>query len=72
MGDVWKLVQTSSCLFFLHILISLKIYIIQYCGTWYGFDCEGFVTMFVNLSYLHIYDNEFDDEEADEDHSEEP
>ncbi len=24
MDDVWKLVQTSSCLFFLHILISLK------------------------------------------------
>jgi hypothetical protein len=28
--------------------------------------------MFANLTYLHIYDNESDDEEADEDHSEEP
>jgi hypothetical protein len=24
--------------------------------------------MFVNPTYLHIYDNEFDDEKADEDH----
>jgi len=45
--------------------------IIQYCGTWYGFDCEGFITMFVNLSYLHVYDSEFDDEEV-EDRSKEP
>jgi hypothetical protein len=28
--------------------------------------------MFVNLTYLHIYDNEFDDEEANEGHFEEP
>jgi hypothetical protein len=27
--------------------------------------------MFVDLTYLHIYDNEFDDEEADEYHFEE-
>ncbi len=28
--------------------------------------------MFADLTYLHIYDNEYDDEEADEDHSENP
>jgi hypothetical protein len=28
--------------------------------------------MFTNLIYLHIYDNESDDEEADDDHSKEP
>jgi len=52
--------------FFLHAPISLKIYIIQYCGTWYGSDCGGFVTMFGDLTYLHVYDNEFDNEEANE------
>jgi hypothetical protein len=35
--------------------------IIQYCGTWYGFDRGGFATMFTNPTYLHIYDNESDD-----------
>jgi hypothetical protein len=28
--------------------------------------------MFANLTYLHIYDNESDDEEANEDHFEKP
>jgi len=28
--------------------------------------------MFADPTYLHIYDNEFDDEKADEDHSKEP
>jgi len=46
--------------------------IIQYCGRWYGYDRGGFATMFADLSYLHVYDNEYDDEEADEDHYEEP
>jgi hypothetical protein len=46
--------------------------IIQYFGTWYGSDRGGFVVMFVDLTYLHIYDNEFDDEEANEDHFEKP
>jgi hypothetical protein len=50
----------------------IKKYIIKYCGTWYGFDCGGIVTMFADLTYLHIYDNEFDDEEANEGHFEEP
>jgi hypothetical protein len=46
--------------------------IIQYCGTWHGFDHEGFATMFADPTYLHIYDNEYDDEEVDENHFEEP
>ncbi len=57
---------------FLTCVDLTKKYIIQYCETWYGFDREGFATMFVDLTYLHIYDNEFDDEEADEDHFEKP
>ncbi len=44
----------------------IKNYIIQYCGTWYGSDHEGFVAIFVNLTHLHIYDNEFDEDEVDE------
>jgi len=46
--------------------------IIQYCGTWYGSDRGGFVALFADPTYLHVYDNESDDEEADEDHSEKP
>jgi hypothetical protein len=50
----------------------MKENIIQYCETWYGSDCGGFATMFADPTYLHIYDNESDDEEANEDHSEYP
>jgi hypothetical protein len=46
--------------------------IIQYCGTWYGFNREGFVAIFIDLTYLHIYANESDDDEASEDHFEKP
>jgi hypothetical protein len=46
--------------------------IIQYYGTWYGFDHRGLAAMFTNLTYLHIYDNESNDEKTDEDHFEEP
>jgi len=72
MGVAWKLVQTSKLPFFLHVLISLKIYIIQYYGAWYGYDYGGFVAMFLDPTYLHIYDNESDDEKVDEDHSKKP
>jgi hypothetical protein len=51
---------------FLTCIDLTKKYIIQYCGTWYGFDRGGFVAMFADLTYLHIYDNESDDEEANE------
>jgi len=47
-----------------------KKYIIQYCGTWYGYDRGGFAAMFANVTYLHIYDNESDDEKANENNSE--
>ncbi len=57
---------------FLTCIGLTKENIIQYCGTWYGSDPGGFVTMFVDPTYLHIYDNESDDEKADEDHSEKP
>jgi hypothetical protein len=50
----------------------IKENIIQYCGTWYGYDYGGFAIMFVDLTYLYIYDNESNDEEADEDHSKQP
>jgi hypothetical protein len=46
--------------------------IIQYCGTWYGSNCGGFVAMFVDPTYLQIYDNESNDEEADEYHYKKP
>jgi hypothetical protein len=57
---------------FLTCIDLTKEYIIQYCGTWYGSDRGSFVTMFADPTYLHIYDNECDDEEANEDHSEKP
>jgi hypothetical protein len=46
--------------------------ITQYCGTLYRFDYGIFVTMFENPTYLHIYDNEFDDEEVNENLYEKP
>ncbi len=46
--------------------------IIQHCGTWCGSNHGGFVAMFAYLTYLHIYDNESNDEEVNEDHYEEP
>ncbi len=57
---------------FLTCINLIKKYIIQYCQTWYGFDCGGFAAMFADPTYLHIYVNESNDEEANEDHSEKP
>jgi hypothetical protein len=57
---------------FLTCIDLTKENIIQYCGTWYGFDRGGFATMFGDPIYLHIYDNESDDEEVDEDNFEKP
>ncbi len=57
---------------FLTCIDLTKENIIQYCGTWYGFDRGGFAAMFADLTYLHIYDNESDDEEANENHSRKP
>jgi hypothetical protein len=57
---------------FLTCIDPTKENIIQYCGTWYGSHRVGFATMFANPNYLHIYDNEYDDEEADKNHYEKP
>jgi hypothetical protein len=57
---------------FLTCIDLTKENIIQYCGTWCGYDPGSFVAMFADPSYLHIYDNEFDDEEANEAHSDKP
>jgi len=46
--------------------------IVQYCWTWYGYDCGGYVTMFADPTYLYIYDNEFNDEKVDEERSKQP
>ncbi len=46
--------------------------ITQYCGTCYGSNCEGLVVMFANLTYLHLYNNESNDEEPNEDDIEKP
>jgi hypothetical protein len=71
MGFVWKLVQTSNCRFFTCIDF-IKKNIIQYCETWYGSNYGGFVALFVEPTYLHIYDNESDNEKVDKDYSKEP
>ncbi len=57
---------------FLTFTDLIKENIIQYCGTWYESDHGGFAAMFADPTYLHIYDNEYDDEEVDEYHSENP
>jgi regulator of RNase E activity RraB len=53
-------------------MYRFHINVIQYWGTWYGSNYEGFATMFVDPTYLHIYDNEYDDEKVDENHFEKP
>jgi hypothetical protein len=57
---------------FLTCIDLIKKNIIQYCGTWYGYNCGGFAAVFANLPYLHIYDNESNDEKANENHSKKP
>ncbi len=58
--------------FFLHVPISPKKISFNICGTWYGSNCAGFVAMFVDLTYLYIYDDESDDDEVNEDCFEKP
>jgi hypothetical protein len=43
---------------FLTCIDLIKKIIIQYCETWYVSNHGGFVAMFVDPTYLHIYDNE--------------
>jgi hypothetical protein len=66
----WKTCASIKLSFFLHVPISLKK--ISFNIVWYGSDHGGFVAMFADPTYLHIHDNEFDDEKANEDHSEKP
>ncbi len=58
--------------FLLMCINFTKENIIQYCGTWYGSNHGGFATMFVDPTYLHLYDNESNNEEPNEDDIEEP
>jgi hypothetical protein len=71
MGIAWKLVQAPSCYSF-YVYRSHQGNIIQNFGAWYGSNHEGFVTIFANPTYLHLYDNESNDEEPNEDDIEEP
>jgi uncharacterized membrane protein len=50
--------------FFLHVPISLKKNSLNICGRCNGFNCGGFIVMFAYLTYLYIYDDEYDDEET--------
>jgi hypothetical protein len=67
----WKTWASIKLPFFLIVPISLKKISFN-SVTWYGSDHGGFVGMFANPTYLHIYDNEFDGEKANEDHSKKP
>jgi len=58
--------------FFLHVPISLKNIYHSILWDMVGYDHGGFVTMFADPTYLHIYDNESNDEKANEDHSKKP
>jgi len=52
---------------FLACIDFTKENIIQYCGTCYGSNCEDFVVMFADFTYLHLYNNEFNDEPNEDD-----
>jgi len=41
--------------------------IINYCGMWYGSNCGGLNTMFVNSRYLQVHDGSSKDEGYDKD-----
>jgi hypothetical protein len=46
--------------------------IIHYFERWYGINCGGFEAMFMDPTYLHFYDNEFNDEEPKANRIEDP
>jgi len=71
-GRCVKICASSKLSFFLHVLISPKKISFNICGTWYGSNRRGFVVMFVDPTYLYIYDDEFNDEEVNEDCSKKP
>jgi hypothetical protein len=41
----------------------IKENIIVYCGTWFGFNCEGLKTMFIDPWYLQLDDGASNDED---------
>jgi len=58
--------------FFLHLPISLKKISFNIVGHGMDLIVEVLLLCLRDPTYLHIYDNEFDDEEVDEDHFEKP
>jgi hypothetical protein len=70
---MWRLITKVASLHAHGRNEETRVYQKCECEHWEGhIDHGSFVAMFVNSTYLHIYDNEFDDEETGEDHHEEP
>jgi len=71
-GRCVKICANIKLPFFLHVPISPKKNSFNICGTRHGFNHGGFVVIFVDPTYLYIYDDEYDEEEANENCSKEP
>jgi len=41
--------------------------IIEYCGTWYGTNCGGFKTIFMDPTYLQLDDGYLEDKDCHKD-----
>ncbi len=54
----------------LHVLISHQKWLFIIVGD--GFNYNGFEATFTNLTYLHLYDNKFNDEETKANHTKYP
>jgi hypothetical protein len=71
MGITWKLVQTPSCYFsYMYRFHQGKYYSISWDMVWiqsWKFCCHVW-----DLTYLHLYDNESNNEEPNEDDIEKP
>ncbi len=59
--------QVAKLLTYINLTIEM---IIHFCERWYGSNCGGFETMFYGPTYLHLYDNESNDEEPKANHIE--
>jgi hypothetical protein len=44
----------------------IKENIIEYCGTWFGFNCGGFKASFIDLRYLQLDDGASNDEDNED------
>jgi len=71
-GRCVKICANIKLPFFLLVPISPKKISFNICGTRHGFNCGGFVVIFVDPTYLYILYDESDDEEANENCSKEP